>query len=365
MSDGGKVESKREKERGSEDEYGRAVAKISVAQVCERVGFESFNESALQALSDIAVRYLSDLGKTASFYANLAGRSECNVFDVIQGLEDLGSSTGFSGGSEISECLIGSGMVKGIIEYVETAEEIPFAQPVVHFPMLRERKMTPSFDQMGETPVFKHVPAWLPAFPDPHTYVHSPMWNERVTDPRADKIELVRQRRKAESSLLSLQQRLVCNGSTVASTSANPTDGGNKIEFAESSNPFLAMPLQAGEKDVSPVVVPKKLLDEAIVENHVSLLDTFTPAIEAMKGGVCDSGDGSGKISQDKRPAVHLKFKTGRKDIGESLDLRLKNKGSGKTAAWFGRDEEKDDKKRRAELILRHSMENPQELTQL
>ncbi|CAL5387849.1 unnamed protein product [Camellia sinensis] len=369
MNDGGKVESKRETEneneppkRSSADEFGRAVSQIAVAQICESVGFESFKDSALEALTDIAVRYLRDLGKTANFYANLAGRTECNVFDAIQGLEDLGSSRGFSGASEVSHCLTGSGTVREIVDYVRIAEEIPFAQPVPHFPVMRHQTMTPSFMQMGEPSTFKHIPTWLPAFPDPHTYIHTDTWNERENDPRADKIELARQRRKAERSLLSLQQRLVCNGSAVASTSTNESNDGKALQIAKTKSPFLATPSQDGEKDVSPIPLPAKLSDEAVAENHVSLLDTFAPAIEAMKGGFCDS---EYRVLPDKRPAVHLNFKTGKKILGESLDLRLQSRGSGKTASWIERDDEKDDKKRRAELILRQSMENSQELTQL
>ncbi|CAL5419893.1 unnamed protein product [Camellia sinensis] len=372
MSDGRKVESKREKENGSHalkranaDEFGRAVSRIAVAQICESVGFQSFNESALEVLTDIVARYLCDLGKTASFYANLAGRTECNVFDVIQGLGDLGSVNGFSGASEVSYCLTVSGTVREIVEYGESAEEIPFAQPIPHFPIMRNRSMTPSFMQMGEIPTFKHIPSWLPAFPDPHTYIHTPTWNERETDPRSDKIELARQRRKAERSLLSLQQRLLCNGSASSSISADVCDDDKVLQVSETKNPFLATPLQAGEKDVSSVPLPVKLSDETVVENHVSVLETFAPAIEAMKGGFCDSGDIDKNVLPDKRPAVHLNFKSGKKLLGESVDLRLWNKGSGKTAPWIGRDDEKDDKKRRAELILRQSMENPQELTQL
>lgn len=366
MSDGGKVESKREKynvtKRSGGEEFGRAVSKIAVAQICENVGFESFNESALDALADIAVRYLRDLGKSASFHANLAGRTESNVFDIIQGMEDLGASTGYVGASEDNGCSTDSGTVRGIVEYVESAEEIPFAQPVPKFPVIKKPSATPSFVQMGETPVFKHVPAWLPAFPDPHTYIHSPMWNERVTDPRADKIELARQRRKAESSLLNLQQRLMCNGSALASSATNLDNG---FQVTESKCPFLAAPLQAGEKDVSPIVLPAKLLDEGTVDKHASLLETFAPAIEAVKDGFSEFGDGEEAIISDKRLAVRLNFKTGRKTfLGEPLDLSIRNKGR-QTSSWFGRDDERDDKKRRAELILRHSTENPQELTQL
>lgn len=366
MRDEGVVKSKREKinlnRRAGGDEFGRAISKIAVAQICESVGFESFNESALDALADIAVRYLRDLGRSASFHTNLAGRTESNVFDIIRGLEDLGASTGFSGASEESVCVAESGTVRGIIEYVESAEEVPFVQPVPNFPIVRKPSGIPSFVQMGETPAFKHVPVWLPAFPDPHTYIHTSMWNERKTDPRADKIELARQRRKAESSLLSLQQRLMCNGLAVASTSANLDNG---FQAGESKNPYLAAPLQAGEKGVSTIVMPTKLVEEGHKDKHASLLETFAPAIEAIKDGFSEFGDGTETSTLDKRLAVRLNFKSARKTfLGESPDLSLLNK-DGQASSWFGRDEDRDDKKRRAELIIRQSMDNPQELTQL
>lgn len=394
MSDGGNSDSVRDNQqihssssndsvsrRAGSDEFGRAVSKIAVAQICESVGFESFQISALEALSDVAVRYLRDLGRTSAFYANLAGRTESNVFDVVRGLEDLGSSQGFSGASDVSHCIAESGTVRELVEYVDSAEEVPFAQTVPQFPVIRERKMVPSFLQMGETPSGKHIPDWLPAFPDPHTYIHTPMWNDRETDPRADKVEQARQRRKAERSLLSLQQRLLSNNSAappanIADSDNNTmkveTNGSNPFlaaplqagETSNGSNPFLAAPLQAGEKEVSPVIVPTKLSNEAVVENHVSVLDAFAPAIEALKGGIYDLGDSDRKVLPEKRPAVQFKFGPSKKLLGESLNFSLRNRGISKQS-WIGRDEERDDKKRRAELILRQSMENPQDLTQL
>lgn len=362
------------------DEFGRAVSKVAVAQICESVGFQGFKESALDSFADIAIRYLRDLGKMANYYANLAGRTESNVFDIVRGLEDLESLQGFSGAAEVTHCLAGSGTVKGLIQYVGTAEEIPFAQPLPRFPVMKDRRLIPSFEQMGETPPSKHLPNWLPAFPDPHTYIHSPMWNERKTDPREDKIEQARQRRKAERSLLSLQQRLLCNGSappasasTSVPVSVVASDGGNdgkglQLQGSE-SNPFLEPPLQPGEKDVSLVVLPSKLSDELAIENRASsVLEAFAPAIQAVKNGVWMDGDGEGdeerKLLPNSRPPVHLHFRTGKKFLGESSDLSLQKKGSGRPANWVLRDEERDEKKRRAEFILRQSMENPQELNQ-
>ncbi|XP_060967722.1 transcription initiation factor TFIID subunit 8 [Cannabis sativa] len=350
--------------RPGADDFGRAVSKIVVAQICENVGFQSSKESALDALADIAIRYLCDLGKMAYFYANLTGRTECNVFDIIRALEVLEASQGFVGASDVSHCLASSGVVKDIADYVSSAEEIPFARPVPRFPVLKNRRLIPSFAQMGENPPGHHIPSWLPAFPDPHTYIHTPMWDEKNADPRAHKIEHARQRRKAERSLLSLQQRLVCNGSLGTSASLSLPSAENGLQQVE-RNPFLEPPMNSGEIDVSPVVCPEKLSDKK--GNHPSVLEAFAPAIEAVKSGFSDDGEDERKILPDPnvRSAVHFKFRTAKKYFGESLDLNLQKKGVGRPAYWFGRDDERDDKKRRAEYILRQSMENPQELNQL
>nr|GEV53042.1 transcription initiation factor TFIID subunit 8 [Tanacetum cinerariifolium]GEW26806.1 transcription initiation factor TFIID subunit 8 [Tanacetum cinerariifolium] len=328
------------------DEYGRAIGRVAVAQICQRVGFRSFSDNVLEGLADLALRYVKDLAKTAKFYANVANRTECNVFDVIQSLEDLGSDIGYPGGSEKCRCLVGSfrsGVVREVMEYVKVVEnvdvdvDVQFAQPVVGFPVFRDKKVrqTPSFMQMGETPEFKHVPEWLPAFPDPHTYVHTPVWNERTSDPRADKVELARQRRKAESSLLSLQKRLLNSGSGV------------------------------GVASTSGAVKERKNVSEFDTENGVSILETFAPVVEALSSRVSESGEDGEPDFLDKRPAVRLNFNHGRKMIGDSLDLRLWNRGTGRISSWFGRDDVMDEKKRRAEYILRQSMENPLDLAHL
>ncbi|CAL5370736.1 unnamed protein product [Camellia sinensis] len=88
--------------------------KISVVQVCKSVGFQSFQQSALNTLSDVAARCIRELGKNASFCKNLAGRTESNVFDIVQELEDLGSSHVFLGASDINGSLSGSAFKFGI-----------------------------------------------------------------------------------------------------------------------------------------------------------------------------------------------------------------------------------------------------------
>jgi transcription initiation factor TFIID subunit 8 len=346
--------------RPKSDDFGRAVSRMAVAQICESAGFDGFKKSALDSLSDVTIQYLCDLGKTARFYANLSGRTQCHFFDIVRSFEDIiiGASQGFLGASSSDNCLVNSGTIKELIDFVGSNDEIPFAQPVPRFPVIRDRKLIPTFEKMSEVPPGKHIPAWLPALPDPHTYLHTPMWNERLVDPRAETIEQARQRRKAERALLSLQKRLLSNGSAGASSSG--ISNNVKESGVVDSGQFLAMPSESGKKDVSPVVLSDKL------KNHISVMQAFAPAIEAAKeGGICDDGDFERKTLPEKRPAVIFKFKTGKKLLGESLDLSLSKKGGRRTGHWLGRDDERDDKKRRAEYILRQSMENPQELTQL
>ncbi|XWS55854.1 hypothetical protein CRYUN_Cryun09bG0035600 [Craigia yunnanensis] len=94
---------------------------------------------------------------------------------------------------------------------------------------------------------------------------------------------------------------------------------------------------------------------------HVSVLQAFAPAIEAMKGGSSDELDGEKTLLPEKRPAVHFKFRTGKKILGELLDLSLQKKGE-RSTTFLLRDEERNDKKRRSEFFLRQSTEYPMEL---
>ncbi|CAK7355722.1 unnamed protein product [Dovyalis caffra] len=361
------------KSRASGDEFARAIAKISVTQMCESLGFQSFKQSALEKLSDVTTWYIWNIGKAAQFSANLAGRTEGNVFDIIQGLEELGLPQGFAGASDVDHCLASSGIVREIVQYIGDADDIPFAYSVPPFPVARERKPAPSFSQIGEEPPEEHIPSWLPAFPDPQTYVHLLAENEGGAEFNADKIEPLRQHQKMDMSSMNLPHQFTCNGSEGPS-SVTFGDGARTTQGTE-INPFLVAPLQFGEKEVSHVVPPAKLSDKAavrylveqthIVGNHMSVPEAFAPAIEAMKSRSCDSDKGQKKVLLNQRPAVQFKIGVGKNSLGGALDLSPQNKGIAKVSTWFGKDGENDDKKRKAEKILKQSVENPGKLAQL
>lgn len=64
-------------------EYARAVAKVAVAQTAESVGFEAIQQSASDTLSELLIQYISEVGSATHSYAELAGRTECNVNDLV------------------------------------------------------------------------------------------------------------------------------------------------------------------------------------------------------------------------------------------------------------------------------------------
>lgn len=349
---GGKHHQLHPKGKIGRNDFGLAVSKIAVAQICEHLGFQTFQQSALETLSEIAARYIENVGKSACINANLAGRVECNAFDIIQGLEESGSGQGFAAASEVDHCLADTGIVQEIIQFVANADDVPFAYSLSSFPLAKDCKIAPSFLQKGEEPPDEHIPAWLPAFPNPETYDQLTMGKEKETSVSSKETT----KPITNGSSLNLEQRFACNGSEVPSSVDTV-----KARDAVESNPFTSPPLAFGEKVVSHLVVPSKLSNEGITtyhavasrtrENHVSVLDTFAPAIEAMQSR--ENGQNNTLVNQ--RPSVQFKIGMRKNSVGAALYSGAR-KYSEKISSRF--DNEKDDKRRRAESILMGSVEN-------
>ncbi|XVF58443.1 hypothetical protein PTKIN_Ptkin07bG0067300 [Pterospermum kingtungense] len=131
------------------------------------------------------------------------------------------------------------------------------------------------------------------------------------------KTDLARVESMVELSSLNLEWRFACNGNQGGSSG----DVGNagRARDASDSNLYLAAPLRFGEKEVEVLpVLPAKLLNEAalsnpvpencLVGNHVSVLETFAPAIEAMKSGLCGLDSEQNKMLYNQRPSCILRL---------------------------------------------------------
>ncbi|CAI9109849.1 OLC1v1009760C1 [Oldenlandia corymbosa var. corymbosa] len=349
------------KKRSRNVDITHSVARVAVAQLLDDAGFQSFQLSALDALADVAVRYICDIGKTANLYANLAGRSQCNLFDVIQGLEDLGSVQGFPGASDVHRWLSSSGVVREVGRYIGESEEIPFAYSIPGFPVVKAREPRQSFAQTGMTPPSEHIPSWLPVFPDPKTYVNLHSGQEKaLQNGEGENEQVEKDKDGSKGSVNSLQK--ITNGSD-PSVAVNLGDARGKRSVG--CNPFLAPPVQAGEKEVSPVVIPAKLLDgsfmqgndHGVLDNHISVLDTFAPAIEGLNNGSkIDPDDGRKDVPFHRSSTVKFKIFGVRKSSLRSLSVPKQEVAT--SASWLGDADTEDDTKKRAEQILKQSFES-------
>ncbi|KAI4371298.1 hypothetical protein MLD38_019552 [Melastoma candidum] len=216
---------------------------------------------------------------------------------------------------------------------------------------------------MMENAPGKHIPEWLPALPDLHTYKSTPIWKERNSDSRNEKIEQAHQRRKAERSLLNLQQRLAHCG---ASTSGGASKCDQLwVQRGNGENPYLVVPVEAEEEGSKAGDATAVWPNEMVKEKSFNIVEIFSPALEAMKDRFCEDIDTDMKlVLPDKRPAVRFRFKTGKKVFGQSLDVDLWNRGHQRPISSMFWEDERDERKRRVEYILRQSAENPYELNQ-
>lgn len=171
-----KRKTKKKKTRGSSSpchtgvpdssDFHTAVARIAVAQICKSAGYRGAQTSALETLTDVAVRYLQSLAKAAATSAGSTGRTQCNLLDIIFASEDLHSDIGFRGNSDPKRrlySLTDSSILRDLMMFVNRTRKIPFAQSLPRcchtLPVY-----PPCFS--SESAKWNHIPRWLPSFPE-------------------------------------------------------------------------------------------------------------------------------------------------------------------------------------------------------
>uniref|UniRef100_A0A0E0K402 Protein kinase domain-containing protein n=1 Tax=Oryza punctata TaxID=4537 RepID=A0A0E0K402_ORYPU len=138
-----------------------AVSRVSIAQILRSSGYTAAEPAALRALSDIAGRYVASLGRAAE----ARGRTEPNLVDLTHALEDHALG-GFPGASDPARPVLRSGALSVLAGFVRAVREVPFPKPVPRRGGAPRGKAWESFAAAGKEPPLKHVPRWLPCFPE-------------------------------------------------------------------------------------------------------------------------------------------------------------------------------------------------------
>ncbi|KAK2634879.1 hypothetical protein Ddye_029671 [Dipteronia dyeriana] len=155
-----------DEEEETPTEFSFKLTRVAVSQICRSIGFKAAQRSALETLTSITSKYLEEVAKLASSYSRGSNRSQSNIFDLINALNDVSSPIqGFAGAATVHDsCLLTCGVLKEISGFVQCTDEIPFAKPIP-----RSYAATASISRLSKPNSMglqSHIPRWLPAFPD-------------------------------------------------------------------------------------------------------------------------------------------------------------------------------------------------------
>ncbi|KAA0721132.1 Transcription initiation factor TFIID subunit 3 TBP-associated factor 3 [Triplophysa tibetana] len=99
------------------ERYARSLLRVSVAQMCQAVGWDAVQLSACDLLSDVLERYVQQLVRSCHRYSELYGRTDPGLSDVDQAFGFLGVS------------------IAELEDYVNNLEPVGFPQTIPQFPI--------------------------------------------------------------------------------------------------------------------------------------------------------------------------------------------------------------------------------------
>ncbi|XP_077424581.1 transcription initiation factor TFIID subunit 3 isoform X2 [Vanacampus margaritifer] len=99
------------------ESYGRSLLRVSVAQICQALGWDAVQLTACDLLADVLQRYIQQMGRVCHRYSELYGRTDPILDDVSQAFRLLGVSLG------------------ELDDYVNNLEPVAFPQQLPAFPV--------------------------------------------------------------------------------------------------------------------------------------------------------------------------------------------------------------------------------------
>lgn len=215
----------------STDQFARNVVQRVAARLLEEQEFDAIEQTALDTITDVFVKCthkpapapaldsalltaaaaaapccarpdMTSLAKRIKNYAELGGRTEANVCDALEALT-------WTVGADRST------VYRNAREYAAYAESDALPHQLQAFPVAAAQAAAPATKEAdlfadesnagGDRPAF--LPNHLPAFPRRRTFVHTAVYQARVTDERTLRELREKQRRQVESTLLDLAAR--------------------------------------------------------------------------------------------------------------------------------------------------------------
>uniref|UniRef100_A0A8C6T5T9 Transcription initiation factor TFIID subunit 3 n=1 Tax=Neogobius melanostomus TaxID=47308 RepID=A0A8C6T5T9_9GOBI len=127
------------------ESYARSLLRVSVAQICQALGWDAVQLTACDLLSDVLHRYIQQLARVCHRYSELYGRSDPVLDDLDQGFRLMGVSLG------------------ELEDYVNNMEAVGFTHQIPLFPVSKNNVL--QFPQPGARDAGErkdHIPDYLP-----------------------------------------------------------------------------------------------------------------------------------------------------------------------------------------------------------
>uniref|UniRef100_A0A069DQF3 Transcription initiation factor TFIID subunit 8 n=1 Tax=Panstrongylus megistus TaxID=65343 RepID=A0A069DQF3_9HEMI len=157
----------------------RKVLSSAVSSILIEVGFEAAEQTALETLVELIQSIITEIGNSSRAYCELTGRTEPLFADVLLALVNMGIKVG------------------EIEQHAKRPSKTIIPSPV---PSVQPKQL--SILQAGVKQSHpSHIPAHLPAFPDPHAYIRTPTHKQPVTEYEAIREKSALQKRDTERAL--------------------------------------------------------------------------------------------------------------------------------------------------------------------
>ncbi|XP_037039069.1 transcription initiation factor TFIID subunit 3-like isoform X2 [Bradysia coprophila] len=125
--------------------YTQQILKVTVAQLCQTIGWNSISNTPLELMSDILNKYIKEIATQTHRYSELYGRTEPNLDDVALAFKDMNVN------------------IADLEEYVNNVDPVPCAIDVPKYPAQKENHLNflkPGSKEVVTRPV--HIHEYLP-----------------------------------------------------------------------------------------------------------------------------------------------------------------------------------------------------------
>lgn len=127
------------------ESYSRSLLRVSVAQICQALGWDSVQLSACHLLTDVLQRYLQQLGRGCHRYSELYGRTDPILDDVGEAFQLMGVN------------------LHELEDYIHNIEPVTFPHQIPSFPVSKNSVL--QFPQPGSKDAEErkdYIPDYLP-----------------------------------------------------------------------------------------------------------------------------------------------------------------------------------------------------------